>query len=423
VEAMFMLKKKHRLALTVTAFVLTGFIAGEPQNAHSPQSDSSHDDNYPGHLQEMIQKAAEALEQAPDMRSWQQGGYAPKDVFHYAKETADRADDQKEIWKDLCTQLHKTEVEKLSLFRDEIIEHANNLLCHQKLLRKIERYWAVKEKEFNDYAAKDFKQKYGDLRNLNLHRNSLKTDKNHEITVNPSKGPVYPQDDPLKEKEIVLTFDDGPHPIHSAKILKTLKSYQVRANYFQVGEEAKKYKKISQRIADAGNIVGSHSFSHPNFQQMDICHAEKEIIDGRDAVVDALNTNGRPLNQMRVPFFRFPFGESNDQLVMFVKDWAGFNSRFDNSACRGHSIDHRNPDRAVKDGLASFNWDIDSKDWKHRDPITLYSHLVQDLGEKRRGIILLHDTHEQTAIILPHLLNYLIAEDYSTYVYVPVSHE
>ncbi len=420
-----MLKKNQRIALFVTAFVLTGFISKNSLNSTNDESKiedeatSSHADSFPETLQEMIQKALDAVEQAPDMRSWKLGGYAPESVFLYVQGMSHDSDNSAEIWKDFCELLLKLDPHSLSLFRDQISKYRSDLKCANKLKSKIIRHWTQKENEFNDYATQDLKEKYPYIQRLYLNSfgiHPLKTTENHEIPIDASKGVRLPQNEHLQEKQVVLTFDDGPHPIHSPKILATLKAYKVRANYFQVGEMAKQYKNITQQIADAGNVVGSHSYSHPDLAQMDICHAEKEIISGRDAIADALNTTDRPWEQIRVPFFRFPYGESNEQLDDFTQNWAGFNAQY-NNPCRGHTLSRRILEK--KDGLASFMWDIDSKDWKYRDPIVLYNKLIKALESKKGGIVLLHDIHEQTAIILPQLLNYLIAEGYSTYVYVP----
>jgi peptidoglycan/xylan/chitin deacetylase (PgdA/CDA1 family) len=66
------------------------------------------------------------------------------------------------------------------------------------------------------------------------------------------------------EKEVFLTFDDGPHPEITPWVLNLLEQYQAKATFFCVGDNVRKYPQVYQQIQDLGHIVGNHTFSHKN---------------------------------------------------------------------------------------------------------------------------------------------------------------
>lgn len=65
-----------------------------------------------------------------------------------------------------------------------------------------------------------------------------------------------------KNNGIALTFDDGPHPVHTPKLLSLLAEYKVKATFFIVGQQAKAYPEIVKKIVNAGHELGNHSWSH-----------------------------------------------------------------------------------------------------------------------------------------------------------------
>jgi peptidoglycan/xylan/chitin deacetylase (PgdA/CDA1 family) len=69
---------------------------------------------------------------------------------------------------------------------------------------------------------------------------------------------------PTKEKELYLTFDDGPHETATPFVLDQLKQYNAKATFFCIGENVKAYPNIYERILDAGHTVGNHTFNHLN---------------------------------------------------------------------------------------------------------------------------------------------------------------
>jgi peptidoglycan/xylan/chitin deacetylase (PgdA/CDA1 family) len=65
-----------------------------------------------------------------------------------------------------------------------------------------------------------------------------------------------------------LTFDDGPHPRHTPKLLEILKRYNAKATFFMVGKVASRYPELVKAVADAGHVIGNHSWDHPSFPSL-----------------------------------------------------------------------------------------------------------------------------------------------------------
>lgn len=180
---------------------------------------------------------------------------------------------------------------------------------------------------------------------------------------------------PLKDHEVVLTFDDGPIPPHTNEILDTLASQCVKATYFLVGEMAHAYPSVVRRIYNGGHTIGTHTQSHPYaFQRLAMPAVEKQV-DGGIASVDAALGDPKALS----PFFRIPgLGRTN----------------------------------AIEDYLASkslvvWSADVVADDWKHIGAKEIVKRAMRRLKERGRGILLLHDIHSATAAALPALLSEL----------------
>src|SRR5664279_1720756 len=127
------------------------------------------------------------------------------------------------------------------------------------------------------------------------------------ITVEPSAIPrigsmQYRTTLPLNDHEVVLTFDDGPLPPYTNRILDTLASECVKVTYFLVGRMATAYPDAVRRIYNAGHSIGTHSQNHPlTFDQMAMPRVEREVTAGIASVQAAA---GDP--RAVAPFFRIP---------------------------------------------------------------------------------------------------------------------
>ena len=74
-----------------------------------------------------------------------------------------------------------------------------------------------------------------------------------------SAGKVYNE-----AKKVAITFDDGPNPVYTPKLLDGLKERDVKATFFVIGEEAELYPEIIERMAKEGHEIGNHTYSHVN---------------------------------------------------------------------------------------------------------------------------------------------------------------
>lgn len=174
----------------------------------------------------------------------------------------------------------------------------------------------------------------------------------------------------LEPYEVVLTFDDGPHPYNTQRVIDALKKDCVKATFFPVGTMAKEYPEMLQKLADEGHTIGAHSWSHPNVARMSHARAKNQIERGFKAIKASVDTQV-------APFFRFP----------------GLN----------HSKAMKN--YAVKRGFGIFSTDVSSDDWRGIGAATIIRRTMSRLRFHKKGILLFHDTKFTTASAIPGLLH------------------
>ena len=181
---------------------------------------------------------------------------------------------------------------------------------------------------------------------------------------------------PLQDHEVVLTFDDGPIPPSSTRVLDVLASQCVKANFFLVGEMARNYPWAVRRMYNEGHVIGTHSEDHPlRFGEMPVEKIRWEIDKGIADVAAAL---GDP--HKVAPFFRFP--------------------GFDRSNIAEEEVAARH--------LVIFSTDTEEDDWhRHISAKQVINLAVSRLEKLGKGIILLHDIHPWTADALPEILKQL----------------
>lgn len=112
---------------------------------------------------------------------------------------------------------------------------------------------------------------------------------------------------PRGHRAVSLTFDDGPDPEWTPRVLDVLAREGVRAAFFLIGQRARRAPEQARRIADSGHDLGNHTWSHPSLWRCGPGHTEREIADGHAAIADAAGAPPR--------FFRPPWGKTN--LAMF----------------------------------------------------------------------------------------------------------
>jgi peptidoglycan/xylan/chitin deacetylase (PgdA/CDA1 family) len=186
----------------------------------------------------------------------------------------------------------------------------------------------------------------------------------------------YPASLPLADKEVVLTFDDGPVPRYTNQILDILAEQCVKATFFLVGHMAHEYPATARRVLEAGHTVGTHSEDHPSrFGHLPIERTRREIDRGIADVGAAL---GDPRDL--APFFRIP------------------------GLARSDTVEHELAARS----LTVFSTDAVADDWYHRiKPGQIINRAMSRLDKRGKGILLLHDIHPVTVAALPGLLRAL----------------
>jgi len=193
----------------------------------------------------------------------------------------------------------------------------------------------------------------------------------------PRYGFQYQDPGLLADGEVILTFDDGPLRAYTRPILEALAAHCTKATFFVVGRMAVADPEMVQEYGRQGHTVGTHTWSHANLQAMSPARARAEVELGFSAVQAAM---GRPI----APFFRFPYLRDTK--------WAS--------------------DYLTSRQLAAFSIDVDSKDYRTRDPSAVHRKVMADLARQKKGIILFHDIHYSTARALPGLLTDLKAKGY-----------
>jgi peptidoglycan/xylan/chitin deacetylase (PgdA/CDA1 family) len=189
----------------------------------------------------------------------------------------------------------------------------------------------------------------------------------------------FKQLDFLADKEVVLTFDDGPWPANTPAVLKALADECTKAVFFPIGKHATYHPEILKQVAAAGHTVGAHTWSHANLngKKMTEQLAKDEIEKGYSAVRMALGA-------APAPFFRFPELQHNPAAVAYLGT--------------------RN--------VAIFSCDLDSFDFRAKDAGQIVNTVMTKLDKQGKGIILMHDFQKHTAEALPTLLARLKAGGY-----------
>jgi peptidoglycan/xylan/chitin deacetylase (PgdA/CDA1 family) len=199
----------------------------------------------------------------------------------------------------------------------------------------------------------------------------------------------FPQTLPLGDHEVVLTFDDGPHPPTTSKVLAALAQECVRATFFLIGLHASEHPDMVKRIAREGHTIGHHTWSHPFMARIPFDTAKGEI--DRGIAADETALHGVSTTTSSTPFFRFPYFESTPAQLDLLQ------SR----------------------GIVVFGADLWASDWNEMTPEQELKLVTERLAAAGKGIILFHDPKARTAAIMPAFLRYLRENGYRVVHVVP----
>jgi peptidoglycan/xylan/chitin deacetylase (PgdA/CDA1 family) len=182
----------------------------------------------------------------------------------------------------------------------------------------------------------------------------------------------------LKDKEVVLTFDDGPWPGNTPHVLKALADQCTKAIFFMIGKHAGWHPEITKQVLASGQTIGTHTWSHKDLSKLSEEDAKAEIEKGIAAVSIALGN--KPVGA----FVRFPALRHPPELLKYVGT--------------------RN--------LGVWSTDFDSFDFKMRKPEQVVKSVMTRLEKHGKGIILMHDFQHPTAEAVPEILKQLKAGGY-----------
>lgn len=174
----------------------------------------------------------------------------------------------------------------------------------------------------------------------------------------------------LRDHEVVLTFDDGPWPGNTERVLKALADQCTKAMFFPIGKHAGWHPEILKKVIAAGHTVGSHTWSHKDLTKLSFEDAKAEVEKGIAAV--SIAAGDKPI----APFFRFPALRNPPEVVQYLA---------------GRNI-----------GIFSTDWD--SFDFKMRRPEQVVRSVMDRLTKHGKGIILMHDFQHATSEAVPEIL-------------------
>lgn len=191
----------------------------------------------------------------------------------------------------------------------------------------------------------------------------------------PAAGPTATGD-----PEVLLTFDDGPNPQTTPKVLDTLKAHHLHAVFFLVGDrlapDNAASRALVERMLREGHIVANHTVDH-----IQLCAVKDDRIA---AEIDDAARTITGIAGMPVPWFRTPYGAYCKRVEA--------------------ALDERR--------LTHFYWDIDSQEWRHNNAKRAFAYITAAFARLQgRSVLLMHDTKVATVRALPQILDWLDAEN------------
>jgi peptidoglycan/xylan/chitin deacetylase (PgdA/CDA1 family) len=200
----------------------------------------------------------------------------------------------------------------------------------------------------------------------------------------------FKQYDFLRDKEVVLTFDDGPWPGNTPAVLKALADQCTKALFFPIGIHAMWHPEILKQVFAAGHTVGSHTWSHQDLSKtrgrMPVGNGKFEVKDftPKDEIEKGISAVRAALGQPEASFFRFPALRQPPEMLAYLAE--------------------RN--------IGIFSTDMDSFDFKIHKPDQIIKSVMAKLTKNGKGIVLMHDFQHATSLALPELLSQLKAGGY-----------
>lgn len=196
------------------------------------------------------------------------------------------------------------------------------------------------------------------------------------IIANEEPGHVSPNQEtgPAHTGKIALTFDDGPHPSETLRLLDILDQYNAKATFFVLGKNTEYYPDIVREISNRGHEIANHTYSHPDLTSLSYGEILYELQMADQIIIEATGTKPR--------LVRPPYGSVDEDTKAAIRD----------------------------NGQTLVTWTVDTRDWDHRDPYQSLEIVKEnaDLGD----IILMHDVHSSSVDAVPQIIEYLQGQGY-----------
>ncbi len=175
----------------------------------------------------------------------------------------------------------------------------------------------------------------------------------------------------LQEKKIAITFDDGPHPVYTEKLLDGLKEREVKATFFVLGQNVEKYPEIIERMKEEGHIIGNHTYSHIQLRSTNRQQFRDELVLTNESISG--------ITGQEVQYVRPPYGT-----------W----------------------DKKLEEELNMFPvlWNVDPNDWCTGNADKVTKNIVNKA--KENCIILLHDCYQSSVDAALASIDILTQEGY-----------
>ena len=183
--------------------------------------------------------------------------------------------------------------------------------------------------------------------------------------------PVSSPEDYSDQKLVALTFDDGPHPVYTERLLDGLKERNVKATFFLIGKSADKYPDLVKRMAEEGHLIGNHTMDHVQLNHQTYDQALEQIRQSNQVITKITGQTPR--------YIRPPFGEWSKELEEEVD-------------------------------MTAVLWDVDPVDWKVKNTETVVKRILKNAGEG--DIILLHDVYGTSVDAALEIIDQMRAEGY-----------
>jgi polysaccharide deacetylase family sporulation protein PdaB len=181
-------------------------------------------------------------------------------------------------------------------------------------------------------------------------------------------------------RNIALTFDDGPNAKYTPQILKILEQNNIRATFFLIGQHAQKYPELVKQIKLAGHEIGNHTYSHVRLTKVPSVKIKQELEKTRDIVL----------------------GITGENTYLFRPPWGIF--------------DNRSLAELAMRKFDAVLWSVDSRDWSRPGVAVIKKNVLSTV--RNGSIILCHDDHDQIVAALPDMIKSLKEHGYQ-FVTVP----